>query len=154
MRILRLDPADALGSLVLSEGRLRDQGDAAMMAGQLRLFDMPTVVFGPPAFDPLAPCADCGTATLPRDRPSEWYAVANDIWNRAVPEDTHTLQTFLCIGCLEGRLGRRLERADFPDLPVNREDLEYVTARLRSRLTGRADLLDHHPQPTGGATTP
>jgi len=42
---------------------------------------------------------------------------------------------FLCIGCLELRIGRRLTVADFKDVPVNDPHDPWQTPRLRSRLT-------------------
>ena len=51
---------------------------------------------------------------------------------------------YLCIGCLERRLGRELVLADFTDVPVNRlgpgpdgayYEWHYRSARLRNRLT-------------------
>jgi hypothetical protein len=44
---------------------------------------------------------------------------------------------FLCIGCLEARIGRKLEPSDFAN--VYGSDPEYLpwnSARLKSRLTG------------------
>ena len=38
----------------------------------------------------------------------------------------------LCVGCFEERLGRTLEPADFPPLPVNDDD-ETDSVRLRTR---------------------
>jgi hypothetical protein len=40
---------------------------------------------------------------------------------------------FLCIGCLEHRLGRRLTPRDFPSLPINRPH-PWKTTRLAARL--------------------
>jgi hypothetical protein len=41
---------------------------------------------------------------------------------------------YLCIGCLEGRLGRQLTAADFPSFPVNEVRADN-TDRLNARLT-------------------
>lgn len=43
--------------------------------------------------------------------------------------------TFICIGCLEQRLGRRLTAHDFTDYPINVPS-DLMTARLIDRLTG------------------
>lgn len=75
-------------------------------------------------------CADCGYAvtrwdnTRPHPRfpdlpmpvwPWEWYMVRDELWAEAGMKDG-----FLCVGCLEARIGRPLNRLDFPDdLPVN-----------------------------------
>jgi hypothetical protein len=52
-------------------------------------------------------CEDCSG-------PTEWYMVHNHLW--PLPSEGGY---FLCIGCLEIRLGRQLNRADFTDAPVN-----------------------------------
>jgi hypothetical protein len=89
--------------------------------------------------DLLAPCHDCGTETLPVDwgYRAEWYMVKDEIWDAVGPGEG-----FLCIGCMEGRMGRRLNADDFIDAPVNdlsiadtqRFAWSYRTPRLRSRL--------------------
>lgn len=91
------------------------------------------------------PCADCGALTLPPWTPetadsygSEFYVVLDDIWEAAdAPE-----RGYLCIGCLERRLGRELDSADFADVPLNSFDAQYSqkafwhrSARLADRLT-------------------
>ena len=52
----------------------------------------------------------------------EWYMVHDRVW-AAAGMDTGTIplggRGFLCVGCLEARLGRRLRRRDFIDAPVN-----------------------------------
>jgi hypothetical protein len=92
-------------------------------------------------------CADGGVDTLPtgwRHR-AEYYTVHDEIWAAAgMP-----FEGFLCIGCLESRLGRTLTRADFDDAPVNdlrmsdmpRYAWTYRTPRLISRLRGEATQL-------------
>jgi hypothetical protein len=59
--------------------------------------------------DSPGPCADCG-------EPGEWYMVHDHLWCAAGmnPDDG-----FLCIGCLEGRLGRGLCCDDFTDVMLN-----------------------------------
>ena len=77
-------------------------------------------------------CADCGTDTTPHYGGWEYYMVHNTIWSRAGMKDG-----FLCIGCLEARIGRKLEPSDFAN--VYGSDPEYLpwnSARLKSRLTG------------------
>jgi hypothetical protein len=53
----------------------------------------------------------------------EWYMVKDTVWVQtgcyAGPTDYPWDQTYLCIGCLERRFGRRLNRADFKDVPIN-----------------------------------
>lgn len=48
----------------------------------------------------------------------EYYMVHHHIWEAAVPDETER-RIFLCIGCLERRLGRRLVSTDFAEVPVN-----------------------------------
>jgi hypothetical protein len=83
-----------------------------------------------------APCHDCGTNTLPSSlrAPGEWYLVFDEVWAEAgMP-----YSGFLCIGCLEQRLGRRLDRADFKRCRVNQPDVDPGwhprSARLKNRL--------------------
>lgn len=81
-------------------------------------------------------CADCGRDTTPWKftRPAggwEWYMVTAELWERATFADP---ARFLCIGCLENRLGRTLNARDFPLLPVNKPS-ELDSERLRDRLS-------------------
>ena len=61
---------------------------------------------------------DCGTDTTP-SAGWEYYMVHDAVWSLAGMKDG-----FLCIGCLEARIGRKLEPRDFanvygsdPELP-------------------------------------
>ena len=61
------------------------------------------------------PCADCGLPTLPRDKNGhpqkgkcEYFRVPNALW-KSVARGAD----FLCVGCLEQRLGRKLGPQDF-----------------------------------------
>jgi hypothetical protein len=51
--------------------------------------------------------------------------VTDEVWAQAAGENG-----WLCVGCLEDRLGRELEPADFTQLPVN-DDEETDSVRLR-----------------------
>ena len=93
-----------------------------------------------PAYDDgTTPCHDCGINTLPLDFPdrAEWYMVTNKIWK------AHGCgEGFLCIGCLEKRMGRTLTAKDFTVCPVNdlkisddRYAWSFRTPRLVSRLS-------------------
>ena len=88
----------------------------------------------------LSRCADCGVGT---DTIREYYMVHDRIWEQAwagrrkpyhgkVPG-----QEILCIGCLEARLGRRLTRSDFTNVPINDPGQALMSARLRERLKRR-----------------
>jgi hypothetical protein len=92
-----------------------------------------------------SPCLDCGTETLPVDeRRAEWYMVRDELWRAAgMTDEPGSMQVFLCIGCLEARLGRRLVAADFSEVRLNdlansdnpRYAWSWRTPRLISRLT-------------------
>lgn len=89
-------------------------------------------------------CADCGMETYPVEPGiHETYFVRNRLWWRAVARDgAH----YLCIGCLEERLGHLLVRSDFQDKTVQAFDEGgfppgrrngQVTERLATRLRKR-----------------
>jgi hypothetical protein len=44
---------------------------------------------------------------------------------------------FLCIGCIETRLGRTLTPRAFTDAPINRPNDRWNSPRLNARLVGR-----------------
>lgn len=90
-----------------------------------------------------APCRDCGASTAPRDSAGdimdftwEWYVVWPRVWRKAVPdagEIDYGGGGYLCVGCLEARLGRRLRPGDFADVPANLPSA-LNTPRLQDRL--------------------
>jgi hypothetical protein len=90
-------------------------------------------------------CKDCGMDTTPSSNGQrgfrykgrwEYYMVHNSVWAAAGMRDG-----FLCIGCLETRLGRELNRDDFPDMPINDPD-SWDTLRLASaRMRGPTSSL-------------
>ena len=86
------------------------------------------------ADDGVTLCTACNTVVLDADGFGEWYMVTDDIWNGAMPDDPGDMTLFLCIGCLEQRLGRRLTSADFTDAPLNAMGLFLSTERLIDRL--------------------
>jgi hypothetical protein len=86
-------------------------------------------------------CKDCGLDTTPctgkrgcRHKGRwEYYMVHDALWQKA------KMRTgFLCIGCLERRLGRVLTVNDFTTAPINNPDL-WDTERLASRKRGRPE---------------
>jgi hypothetical protein len=94
-----------------------------------------------------AMCNDCGMDTTPRAEARrlrvgwEWYMVHDDVWAAAGmpkndPENEPGDSGYLCIGCLERRLGRRLTPQDFTSDLVNNPS-PYDTPRLLSRLHSR-----------------
>jgi hypothetical protein len=72
-------------------------------------------------------CRDCGVETnhLLSDS-AEWYMVWDKLWPNGID--------FLCIGCLEDRLGRLLVPGDFNDCLLNRLAGYNRSLRLRSRM--------------------
>lgn len=89
-------------------------------------------------------CKDCGEIVIhARWNPGkayEHYMVHGSLWEEVGGGRGH-----LCIGCLEERLGRQLDKGDFPDIPVNSlapEVDRYAwsdrSPRLRDRLTREA----------------
>lgn len=72
-------------------------------------------------------CVDCGVNTA---RLGEYYMVWPDVWaSSGLRHD----DGMLCVGCLEHRLGRRLNAVDFTAVPVN---FDRVGPRLRERIFG------------------
>jgi hypothetical protein len=71
----------------------------------------------------------------------EWYTVRNDVWEQAWPGTSNGKligelngpRYFLCIGCLEERLGRRLTRDDFEEHNILNQNSE-CSERLLDRL--------------------
>lgn len=74
-------------------------------------------------------CMDCQVNTRIIQ---EYYMVNFAIWREVVPER----KGMLCIGCLEDRLGRTLNKEDFHDCPLNEDtDNWKKSERLKNRLT-------------------
>ena len=80
------------------------------------------------------PCVDCGWLTVRRGQPSEWYMVHDCVWQAAGMPAEADLTRYLCIGCLENRLGRQLTAADFTGADVNSLDGSHRSERLTARL--------------------
>ena len=91
------------------------------------------------------PCLDCGCETAPRSGgkaeagTQETYTVHDELW-RSVGLDADAFEEdlngeYLCIGCLEARLGRQLRPEDFISAPINRPS-DLHTPRLASRRRG------------------
>jgi hypothetical protein len=92
-------------------------------------------------------CKDCGVDTTPCTGKRgcrhigrwEHYMVLDEVWARACmplidPADPKGASGYLCIGCLEKRVGRKLHFADFTGAPINDPDHPWNTRRLRSRI--------------------
>jgi len=72
-------------------------------------------------------CLDCGADT---GRLGEHYFVHTYLWLKVVGSKVG----MLCIGCLETRLGRKLNRADFPIVYINNLKDGAKSIRLVNRL--------------------
>ena len=57
-------------------------------------------------------CLDCGIDT---GKISEYYYLNNNLWESVNP----TSKGMLCLGCVENRLGRELQRSDFTGCFLN-----------------------------------
>ena len=94
---------------------------------ELALFDgqaFSTTVYGPPD-SPDQPCRDCRRPTT--KYPMEAFMVCSDVWTEAGMSGG-----FLCVGCIEQRLGRTLNPDDFLDCGFNEPNL-LDSERLASR---------------------
>lgn len=74
-------------------------------------------------------CLDCGNNT---SQMKEHYFVRTPLWNSAGMGEVG----MLCVGCLEGRLGRLLTAQDFTTAHINNPKRNSMSDRLRSRITG------------------
>lgn len=90
--------------------------------------------------DGKARCLDCGVDVTPCTGRRgcrhagrwEWFMVKHSVWQKA-----GLLSGYICVGCLESRLGRRLRGRDFIDVAANDPTNPWHTARLASRLLSR-----------------
>lgn len=82
-------------------------------------------------------CKGCRFDTFEND---EYYMVQFSMWQTVVP--AHLRDDMLCIGCLEGYLGRKLSTSDFTEAPVNYmgEKSDRLKDRLGEWFTG--ELFD------------
>jgi hypothetical protein len=78
-------------------------------------------------------CCDCCVDTIAM---GEFYAVSDAVWQQANPGFVR----FLCIGCLERRLGRKLVPADFLGVPINKSPGN--SDRMNNRLSGLVRIPD------------
>lgn len=71
-------------------------------------------------------CVDCGVTVVAKTGPVENYMVHDSVWTEAGMG-----RGFLCVNCIESRLGRGLTGADFPiELPINYPGQQRDTPRL------------------------
>lgn len=71
-------------------------------------------------------CRDCGSDTRVLD---EYYMVIDDLWAKAVSSEERGI--YLCIGCLEHRIGRRLVRTDFSKPSIDGRFSDRLRDRTR-----------------------
>lgn len=65
---------------------------------------------------------------------AERFMLKHDLWHETLE---HGFAYMLCIGCVERRLGRRLDWRDFlPNAPINWAPRFRRSLRLRARLRG------------------
>ena len=85
------------------------------------------------------PCVDCGIVLMPATdlghQDWERYMVHDDVWAAVGMEPNGG---WMCISCLEARLGRRLTGADLKDLPINDPRRDDDTPRLAALKTAAA----------------
>lgn len=75
-------------------------------------------------------CQDCGHDTALM---GEYYMVQKEVWHEATVKYDGFKPYMLCIGCLESRLGRMLDKNDFTTASVNKHHY-HQSIRLRHRL--------------------
>ena len=78
-------------------------------------------------------CLDCGVDTFVI---KEWYMIRNELWGQVITNNDPTSQRFLCILCLEKRLGRKLHVSDFMD-PAEAKINQPAPKRMSERLLDR-----------------
>jgi len=76
-------------------------------------------------------CLDCNVST---HEINEYYILKNQLWANVHPDN----KGMLCIGCVEDRLGRKLNKDDFLECPLNSEHNMFKKSdRLLDRLNSK-----------------
>ena len=92
-----------------------------------------------------ATCGSCGI-DAGWNGLGEWYTVRDCIWEQVWPGTSNSnkptgkltgLRYFLCIGCLEERLGRKLTADDFEPGNILNRPQQGQSKRLQDRLKRR-----------------
>lgn len=81
-------------------------------------------------------CLDCQVDT---GKIGEYYFLHPEIWNAA----HNSKKGMLCVGCIEKRLGRKLNASDFAECTLNSFKHGFKSARLTERL--KCHILPHSP---------
>ena len=76
-------------------------------------------------------CLDCKVHT---SNIGEYYMLNDKLWEDINPNKTG----MLCIGCAENRIGRKLIKADFMNVPIN----DGVFTRSDRMLNRRYDIIN------------
>lgn len=81
----------------------------------------------------ICPCFDCNVSTI---QIGEYYNVHKEIWEESGIENERGAppHVYLCIGCLESRIGRILQPEDFGHCVINVDPLHYRSSRFCQRL--------------------
>lgn len=75
-------------------------------------------------------CLYCGENTM---HINEYYMIHDDLWAEVTAAAGTNGKGMVCIGCVEGQLGRNVTVADFKDVPLN-SITPWQSARLQDRL--------------------
>lgn len=79
----------------------------------------------------IMPCHDCGIDT---GAIGEYFTLQHDLWKTLMPGKLS--KDFLCVTCLEYRLGRKLSKQDFVDCLANKLEFSFKKSELLiNRLT-------------------
>lgn len=80
-------------------------------------------------------CAGCGEDT---SLMKEHYFLNTELWLQV---NNGQERGMLCIGCVEKRLGRKLNTFDFPSVHINNPKLNSMSTRLHNRIHRFAGML-------------
>lgn len=94
-------------------------------------------------------CKDCKVDTC-EDGIEEYYMVLSRVWQIAHKQDENK-KGFLCISCLEQRIGRNLTPNDFMECPLNyslfgKSQIQPEKFRCSQRLRNRLRFSHFDPQ--------
>jgi hypothetical protein len=90
-------------------------------------------------------CADCGVVTVERG-----YGVKDGIWERVWAGRRRLNPEFLCIPCLENRMGRRIRSRDFQPSGlkgISRRELDRMIAPQRALARLQRLRVERYPNP-------
>jgi hypothetical protein len=84
-------------------------------------------------------CLDC---QLDTGQANEYFMLRDDVWALT---GLSSQDGMLCIGCIERRIGRRLERADFAAVKMNHPKVFPMSQRLLERIGVDGPIRAVHP---------